>query len=373
MPSASTMLVIEDNPAQLETLLNILEDEGFQPVGCSTGRAAIEACQRDAFAVAILDIRLPDMDGLEALSQLKQRAPEMNVIINTAYATLESAMDAVNRDAFAYVQKMGDVAELIGHVHRAFHAHLVGYSARLEEVVRARTAELSASNIALRQEIEERKRAEERLNAALKEKEMLMREILHRTKNNMMAINSLIALQAARLENAEVLRHFDEISYRIQAMLLVQQQLYQSKDFSNLTLDSYLEELACTIFHNLNANRGRVEITFDLEPISVSADTAIPCGLLLNELLTNAVKYAFPNGRDGMIQVTLRENEVGWLELCVQDTGVGLPEDFNLQESNSLGLQLVHSFVRQLQGVLTITHSPGATFVIRFPQYERIR
>ncbi len=366
MPHSSSMLIIEDNPAQLETLLNILEDAGFQPVGCTTGRAAIEACQQHAFPVAILDIRLPDMDGMEVLRHLKQHTPEMNVIINTAYATLESAMTAVNRDAFAYVQKMGDVDELVGYVRDAFHAYLVGYSDRLEQEVQARTAELSRANANLRQENEERQRVEERLNTALKEKDVLMREILHRTKNNMMAISSLIALQVARVKNEDVLRHFKEISYRIQAMMLVQQQLYQSQDFSNLTLDSYLEELACTIFHNLNSNRGRIEITFDLEPVWVSADTAIPCGLLLNELLTNAVKYAFPDGRNGEIIIALHLKDTETLELRVRDSGIGLPEDFELRKANSLGMQLVSSFVKQLHGTLRITPAPGTEFLIRF-------
>ncbi len=368
MPDTSAVLIVEDNPAQLETLTNILEDAGFQPVGCATGRAAIEACQRQAFPVAILDLRLPDMDGLEVLSHLKQRAPEMKVIINTAYASLESAVSAVNRDAFAYVQKMGDVAELINHVHRAFHAHLVGYSARLEQEVRARTAELSEANTGLQQEIEERKRVEERLNIALKEKEVLMREILHRTKNNMMAISSLLAVQSSRLQNDEEFHHFEEISYRVQAMLMVQQQLYESQDFRNLTLDTYLEDLACAIFHNLNTNRGRIEVKFNLAPALVSADTAIPCGLLLNELLTNAVKYAFPNGRDGEILIALHPKEADQLEIRVRDTGVGLPDDFELRQANSLGLQLVSSFVKQLHGTLNITRAPGAEFVIRFPK-----
>jgi len=367
MPQTSAMLVIEDNPAQLETLLNILEDAGFQPIGCATGRAALEACQHQAFPVAILDIRLPDMDGLEVLERLKQIRPEINVIINTAYATLESAMTAVNRNAFAYVQKMGDVAELITHVHRAFHAHLVGYSERLEQDVLARTAELSEANIALRQEIEDRKLAEERLSKALTEKEVLMREILHRTKNNMMAITSLLAIQAARVREAEVLRQFEEISYRIQAMLMVQQRLYESQDFSNLSLDTYLEDLACMIFHNLNTNRGRIGMNFDLEPILVSADTAIPCGLLLNELLTNAVKYAFPNGRDGEIHISLRRQEGERIELRVRDTGVGLPDDFEARQANSLGVQLVGNLAKQLRGTLDIARSAGAEFVIRFP------
>ena len=173
---ASLILVVEDNAAQLKTLTDILESDGLQPIGCLTGREAIAACQRYPVHVAILDLRLPDLPGLEVLRQLKQQTPNMKVIINTAYATLETAMAAVNQEAFAFVQKMGDVAELLAHVHRAFHAHLVGYSAQLEREVQKRTAELSAANEALRREIGERERAAAEIRTLNAELELRVRE-----------------------------------------------------------------------------------------------------------------------------------------------------------------------------------------------------
>lgn len=170
--SSTMILVIEDNAAQRKTLLDILELEGLHPIECVSGQDALEACQHYDVHVAVLDLNLPDMTGIEVLNRLKQITPAMKVIINTAYPTLESAMDAVNQEAFAYVQKMGDVEELLGHIHRAFHAHLTGYSARLEEEVETRTRELVAANESLRQEIAERQRVEaeiRRLNTELEQ------------------------------------------------------------------------------------------------------------------------------------------------------------------------------------------------------------
>ncbi len=176
MEYASAILIVEDNPAQLETLLDILETDGLQPIGCLSGREALAACEQHAVHVAILDLRLPDMDGLTILQRLKERVPDIKVIINTAYASLESAIEAVNRDAFAYVQKMGDPDELLAHVHRAFHAHLAGYSERLEQEVRQRTDELIQANTSLRQEIADRTRAEEEIRRLNVELEMRVQQ-----------------------------------------------------------------------------------------------------------------------------------------------------------------------------------------------------
>jgi signal transduction histidine kinase len=174
--TSSAILVVEDNTAQLKTLTDILATEGLQPIGCLTGSEALVVCQQHDIHVAILDLHLPDLDGLDVLKGLKEQTPDMKVIINTGYATLEAAMAAVNQEAFAFVQKMGDVAELLAHVHRAFHAHLAGYSTQLEREVRHRTAELSAANDALRQEISERKRVEEEIRTLNAEVELRVKQ-----------------------------------------------------------------------------------------------------------------------------------------------------------------------------------------------------
>ena len=144
--ASSTVLVIEDNPAQLKTISDILENEGFQPICCPTGMEGIAACEHHDANVAIVDMRLPDINGLDILARLKQLKPEMRIIINTAYATVESAMTAVNRNAFAFVEKKGNVEELLRHVHRAFHTHFMAYSNLLEKEVQKRTVELKETN-----------------------------------------------------------------------------------------------------------------------------------------------------------------------------------------------------------------------------------
>ena len=366
---ASLILVIEDNAAQLKTLSDILASEGFQPIACPTGQAALAACAEYDAHVAILDLRLPDMDGLALLNELKARAPSLQVIINTAYATLEAAMAAVNQDAFAFVQKMGDVAELLRYVHQAFHAHFVGYSAQLEQEVQKRTEELSAANAALRQEIVERERIEAQITAALQEKEVLLREIHHRTKNNMQVLSALFNFQASYTQDAETLQFLQAAQDRIMAMALVHDKLYQA-DLTTVNLKEYIAELAQMLFSNYQVHPRRVGLILDTDAVLMTIDTAVPCGLMINELLANAVKHAFPENRSGEITVALHVNADGVKELRIRDNGVGLPADFDLQHTHSLGFRLVKMIAElQLQGAVSILRkAPGTEVIVRFKE-----
>jgi two-component sensor histidine kinase len=239
-------------------------------------------------------------------------------------------------------------------------------------------AEASATNPTNRclttiTDISDCKHAEELLKSALSDKDMLMKEILHRTKNNMSTIISLLHLLTFRhQENAPMTRIFQDIEQRIQAMLLVQQQLYQSENLVHIDLKEYLDELVPLVFHNLQARR--ISLCLETEPVVVSPDLAISCGLLLNELLTNALKYAFPQAHGSQpdlsaeIRVTLQRINAETVELQVSDNGVGLPEDFDLDHLESLGLSLVTLFVQRLQGTFEVTSEHGTRWRIRFSQ-----
>ena len=167
------VLVIDDDEAQLKTLSDILESEELDPICCNNGKRALKACKQYEMNVAILDLQLPDIDGLELLKQLKQCNPDIKVIVNTAHASLESAMTAINEEAFAYVKKMGNIEELLAHVHRAFHAHLAIYSDKLEREVNKQTAELALANKKLTLEITERVHAGAALQQS--ERELIIR------------------------------------------------------------------------------------------------------------------------------------------------------------------------------------------------------
>ncbi len=206
----------------------------------------------------------------------------------------------------------------------------------------------------------------EEKEALLREKEVLLKEIHHRVKNNLQTIVGLLNLQANVVDDPRVRGAFQESQSRIQSMSLIHQTLYQSNDLARLDVASYLGRLTHQIFASYGVNPRTVTLQVDAEDVPLSIDTAIPCGLIVNELLTNALKYAFPDGRSGRVRVSLHRTPSLETRVSVSDDGVGLPADFDLEESGSLGLQLVHELTRQIGGRLEIARERGTCFMVTF-------
>ncbi len=224
-------------------------------------------------------------------------------------------------------------------------------------------------------DITERKEAQERLRSNLEEKEILLREVHHRVKNNLNVISSLLSLQSGLIQTPEqAITAFGNSRDRVMAMSLVHEELYKSMDYARVDMGEYLDRLVdqLTVVHG---ESGRISIFHDAGGVVLDVSTSIPCGLILNELITNAFKYAFPGDRSGDIHVAMKHASDHEVELSVTDDGVGLPEGFDGTESGSLGMTLVHLLVKQLNGTFEATPaggSPagGAKFRIAFP-YER--
>ncbi|MCJ7679181.1 MAG: PAS domain S-box protein, partial [Candidatus Aminicenantes bacterium] len=216
------------------------------------------------------------------------------------------------------------------------------------------------------QDITERKQSEENIKKALAEKEVLLREIHHRVKNNLTIITSLLNLQSNRITNKEqALAAFEDSRNRIYSMALVHEQLYKSNDFSNIKMKPFIETLSIEL---KQANASEKDITLDLvgDNVVLGVSLAIPCGLILNELISNAYKHAFPGRKTGHIKISLRLVEAKSYELSVQDNGVGLPEEVDIENSETLGLLLVDILTKQIDGKLEIRREKGTTFIIRF-------
>ena len=219
-------------------------------------------------------------------------------------------------------------------------------------------------------DITERRRTQQHLEDALREKTVLLNEVHHRVKNNLQIISSLLNLQAEHASDPRLRAILGESCGRVKAMSLTHQLLYERRDFTRLDLADYLQRLAQAIRVSYRPAHGRIALRLDLpaDGVSLDLERSIPCGLLVNELLTNAFKHAFPAGREGEIMIELREDGDGTIRFSVADDGVGLPSDADLEKSSSLGLQLVPLFVEQLHGVLEIERGNGARFSIRFPR-----
>jgi PAS domain S-box-containing protein len=215
-------------------------------------------------------------------------------------------------------------------------------------------------------DITERKQAEDRLQASLREKEVLLREIHHRVKNNMQVICSLLNLQSRRIPDPAVLEMFKESQRRIRSMALIHERLYQSSDLSRIEFSHYLRNLATHLFHSYQVDSSRIRLSLDTEEVFLNINTAIPCGLITNELISNALKHAFPDGRSGEVAVELRRVEGDGYLLRVRDDGVGFPEDLDFRQTESLGLQIVVTLVSQVEGTIQIERQNGTGFTLVF-------
>jgi PAS domain S-box-containing protein len=215
-------------------------------------------------------------------------------------------------------------------------------------------------------DITERKAEEGKIKASLREKEVLLKEIHHRVKNNLQIISSLLSLQSAHIRDPRALEVFKEGQGRVRSMALIHEKLYRSEDFARVDFSEYIRNLAAYLFRSYEVSAGAVSLSVRAEGMLLPVDTAIPCGLILNELVSNSLKHAFPDGRRGEISVTLRPEGDDRLTLCVADDGVGLPTGLKPHNSSSLGLQLVNTLARQLGGELAVRGGAGVEFKITF-------
>jgi PAS domain S-box-containing protein len=225
----------------------------------------------------------------------------------------------------------------------------------------------AAGHISVVTDITARRIAEQALEGSLREKEALLKEVHHRVKNNLQVIASLLRLEGRRTDNAATNHVLTEMRGRVHSMALLHETLYRSGNFSGVDLASYLGELASQLFRSTLSPVGAVHLNLDLVSVVVEIDQAIPCGLILNELVTNCLKHGFADGRTGAVWVRLRPTrDERSLSLSVWDNGRGLPEDFEEKRKLSLGLQLVTDLSRQLKGSLLVGSGPEAVFEVVF-------
>ncbi len=216
-------------------------------------------------------------------------------------------------------------------------------------------------------DITEQKRAEDEIKASLREKEAMMREIHHRVKNNLQIVSSLLRIQSRSIKSKALKDTFEIAQNRIKSMALVHEVLYLSKRIDRINFSEYVKRITNHLFAMFSRNAANIGLELDLGELYMDIDKAIPCGLIINELVSNAFKHAFPNGKSGKIHVFLK-NKLDNYTIMVKDTGVGLPAEAGSDHSGTLGLQLVHDLVKQIDGTMETHRSGGTTFQISFKQ-----
>jgi len=222
--------------------------------------------------------------------------------------------------------------------------------------------------VAVFEDITERKEYERQLEQSIKEKEVLLKEVHHRVKNNMQVISSILNLQSSYITDEHALSIIRESQDRIKSMSFVHESLYQSDTLSEVNFAEYIENITRNLYYSYGRSQGGIELEFELEKIFLNLDTSIPCGLIINELMSNAMKYAFQGRPIGKVRISLSKLSDGRLKLIVADNGIGLPPELDIENAESLGLQLVTTLITQISGELEIDNDNGTTFTIIFKE-----
>jgi PAS domain S-box-containing protein len=215
-------------------------------------------------------------------------------------------------------------------------------------------------------DVTQRRVADEKIRASLREKEVLLQEIHHRVKNNLQVVSSLLSLQSRGVLDEDTRQKFKESQNRVHSMALIHEQLYQSPSLSQIDYPQYIRQLAAHLFRSYRVSSSRIELQTRIDDLQLSVDIAVPCGLIINELVSNSLKYGFPNGRGGRISIELHRRPDRRATLTVADNGVGLPEEVGFWNTQTLGLRLVGTLVKQLDGSIQVDRSEGTSVQVTF-------
>ncbi|WP_372743817.1 histidine kinase dimerization/phosphoacceptor domain -containing protein [Nostoc sp. C052] len=215
--------------------------------------------------------------------------------------------------------------------------------------------------------LRDRQQWEEQIQASLLEKEVLLKEIYHRVKNNLQVISSLLNLQSAYIKDEQDLIIFRQSQQRIESMALVHEKLYQSQDLAKINFGEYIRDLVASLFAAYEVNEDAIALIINIDDrVFLGLDTAIPCSLIIHELVSNSLKYAFPTGRNGTISINLKKDHKNQITLVVSDDGIGLPSNFDFKNIASLGWLLVDALSNQLSGNIKIQGDMGVEFHLTF-------
>jgi two-component sensor histidine kinase len=217
-------------------------------------------------------------------------------------------------------------------------------------------------------QVADRERVEETFKASLRQKEVLLREVHHRIKNNLQIISSLLDIQASTVQDPHIVEMFTDVQNRVLSMALIHEALYQSSDLGLVPFGDYVRTLAEQIFRSYNVVADRIALQIRADEVMLDTGQAIPCGLILNELLSNCLKHAFPSETAGEIHIELRSETAQRVTMVVRDTGVGFPAEVDFRHTETLGLQLVYTLTEQLGGTLELESNGGTAFKLSFAQ-----
>ena len=352
-----SILVVDDQPDNLRTLAAILGAEGYKVRKAVSGEIALETASSQPPDLILLDIRMPQMDGYTVCFSLKasDTTREIPVIFLSALGDTADKVKAFAFGAVDYITKPFQAEEVIARVK---------HQLRLQKI----SKQLTEQNVQLQQEIEERKQTEEKIKGALREKEVLLAEIHYRVKNNLHIISNLLYLQANRSKDSRVRDILQDSRNRINSMALIHEALYhRSPDFVEISLGEYVKQLLGSLLKICKIPPDYISFYMDEKTaIQIQFEQAVPCGLIVNELVTNALRHGLDYSPDGEVFVSIECSDEGQLLIAIGNTGDTLPADFNLYNQNLLGLKLVTLLINQLKGMIEVERGDPTIFKFQF-------
>jgi len=347
------LLHVEDSLSDAAFTERALTKAGYtvDSVRVVNAREMRAALAKQPWDLIIADYRLPEFDAPSALSLLHESARDIPFIVVSGAMGEDLAVAMMRAGAQDYLLK-DDLARLAPAVER--------------EIRDARTRRQREQAETALSESEERFTAQraalDRQTALLQQRETMLREIHHRVKNNMQVMSSLLNLQSRVASNPDTSRMLQENQNRIQSMALLHEILYQSEDLALVDFSKYVRRMVDHLFRSYGVDNRQIRLHAELDSVALELDDALPCGLLISEVISNSLKHGFPEGREGEVRILLRPQSSNTLSLVLSDNGVGLPDELDWTTSRSLGLRLVRALAQQLQADLDI-RSQGGTEV----------
>ena len=379
--------MIEDNFKDVRLIQEMLKEVSnfiFEFKQAERLEEGLEYLKNDKFDILLLDLNLPDSTGFNTFIKARDSKSKVPIVILSGAADEETAIEAVHEGAQDYLMKGEVDGKLLARSifyaieRKKAEEELIKHRDHLEELVEKRTLGLKEANKQLRREINERKQAEEEIRASLEEKKILLDEIQERIQNSLQTIISIIDAEYFQNNHKKPNDFNQEIENRAKAVELINEKLYQSEDFAMIDFACYIRDMTNYLFDYYAVDSNLISLEMDIEGIPLDIDVAIPCGLIINELVTNSLKHAFPwaintanesdiskDVENGKICVKFHPDN-GKMVLNVADNGIGLPDNIDFLNTETTGFRLVNKLVKQLNGKIEINRTEGTEFKIIF-------
>ncbi len=342
-----SVLFVDDNASVREVYRRLLEKRVKNFYIAENGHHGLELYIKHQPDLVVTDVNMPVMDGMEMLKEIKSRFPNAKTVLMSAYNAKENFIESINLGVDGYLVKPIEAKKLLSLIDEFAGITMMKWELESKEKMR--------------------KEAEEHLKKSLEEKEVLLKEVHHRVKNNMQIISSILKMQSRNIEDPNLKGILQESQNRIHSMALIHENLYSNEGLADIEFSNYVKSLTGNIARSYASQQASVKFKFDIDEANLPMDLAIPCGLIINELISNSFKYAFKDSTDGCISISfIREGNTENHSLIVKDNGIGIPEGLDIMGGKSLGLKIIKTLVKQIDGELITDFTNGTQFKINF-------